>query len=168
MRKIARSIVRFGFANPVLISDEGEIIAGHGRVEASKQLGLAQIPTMRLSSLTPADRIAYNLADNRLGELARYDRDLLAVQLDELTSLGFDEIEITGFSLGDIDLRLDEAAEKRGPRDAPEDKVPIPRKTVVSRRGDLWLLGPHRLLCGDATVAADVNRLSMVSESTWC
>ena len=81
------SIERFGFANPVLISDEGEIIAGHGRVEAAKQLGLEQIPTVRLSSLTPGDRIAYNLADNRLGELARYDRDLLAVQLDELTSL---------------------------------------------------------------------------------
>ena len=119
VRKIARSIERFGFANPVLISDEGEIIAGHGRVEAAKQLGLEQIPTMRLSSLTPADRIAFNLADNRLGELARYDRDLLAVQLDELTSLGFDEIEITGFSLGDIDIRLDEAAEKRGRHNAP-------------------------------------------------
>ena len=159
VRKIARSIERFGFANPVLISDDGEIIAGHGRVEAAKQLGLEQIPTVRLSSLTPADRIAYNLADNRLGELARYDRDLLAVQLDELTSLGFDEIEITGFSLGDIDIRLDEAAEKRGQHDAPEDKVPQPRKTIVSRQGDLWLLGPHRLLCGDATVADDVIRL---------
>ena len=113
IQKIAKSIERFGFANAVLISDEKEIIAGHGRVEAAKQLGLELIPTIRLSSLTPAERLAYNLADNRLAEFARYDRDLLAVQLEELTNFGFDEIEVTGFSLGDIDIRLDEAAEKK-------------------------------------------------------
>ena len=159
IKKIAKSIERFGFVNPVLISDENEIIGGHGRVEAAKVADLPLIPTVRLSSLTPAERLAYNLADNRLVELARYDRDLLAVQLDELTKLGFDEIEVTGFSLADIDLRLGEAAEKKGDTVSPDDELPAPRKNVVSRRGDRWLLGSHRLLCGDATVAADCQRL---------
>jgi DNA modification methylase len=159
IKKIAKSIERFGFANAVLITNEKEIIAGHGRVEAAKQLGLELIPTVRLSSLTRADRIAYNLADNRLAELAKYDRDLLAVQLEELTNLGFDEIEVTGFSLGDIDIRLEEAAEKNGSSVGPDDELPAPRKSVVSRKGDLWILGPHRLLCGDATAAADCRRL---------
>ena len=113
IKKLKKSIERFGFVNPVLISDDNEIIGGHGRVEAAKEVGLPLIPTVRLSSLTPAERLAYNLADNRLAELARYDRDLLAGQLEELTSLGFDEIEVTGFSLADIDLRLEEAAEKK-------------------------------------------------------
>ena len=159
IQKIAKSIERFGFANPVLISDEKEIIAGHGRVEAAKQLGLELVPTVRLSRLTRADRIAYNLADNRLAELAKYDRGLLAVQLEELTNLGFDEIEVTGFLLGDIDIRLEEAAEKSGSAVGPDDELPAPRKIVVSRKGDLWILGPHRLLCGDATAAADYRRL---------
>ncbi|MEX2166561.1 MAG: ParB/Srx family N-terminal domain-containing protein [Methyloceanibacter sp.] len=159
INKIVKSIKRFGFVNPVLISDENEIIGGHGRVEAAKVADLPQIPTVRLSSLTPAERLAYNLADNRLAELAPYDRDLLAVQLEELTNLGFDEIEVTGFSLGDIDLRLEEAAEKKGASVGPEDELPAPRKNVVSRVGDLWILESHRLLCGDATVAADCQRL---------
>jgi ParB-like chromosome segregation protein Spo0J len=93
--KIAKSIRRFGFINPALISDDKEIIAGVGRVEAAKQLELDLIPAVRLSSLTPAERLAYNLADNRLAEFGRLDRKLVAVQLEELTSLGFDDIEIT-------------------------------------------------------------------------
>jgi DNA modification methylase len=159
INKIVKSIKRFGFVNPVLISDENEIIAGHGCAEAAKAARLPEIPTVRLSNLTPAERLAYSLADNRLAELARYDRDLLAVQLEELTNLGFDEIEVTGFSLGDIDLRLEEAAEKKDASVGPEDKLPALRREVVSRVGDLWILGPHRLLCGDATVATDVRRL---------
>jgi DNA modification methylase len=99
------------------------------------------------------------LADNRLAELAKYDRDLLAVQLEELTDLGFDEIEVTGYSLGDIDIRLEEAAEKNGSSDGADDELPVLRKSVVSRNGDLWNLGSHRVLCGDAAVAADYRRL---------
>ena len=132
INKIVKSIKRFGFVNPVLTSDEDKIIGGHGRVEAAKEAGLPQIPTVRLSTLTPAERLAYNLADNRLAELARYDRDLLAVQLEELTHLGFDEIEVTGFSLADIDIRLDEAAEKKGASVGPEDELPAPRKNVLA------------------------------------
>ena len=104
LKQIARSIERFGFVNPVLISDDFEIIAGHGRVEAAKILGLTQVPTVRLSNLSPADRRAYVITDNRLAELAGWDRQLLASELQGLLELEFDDIELTGFSLGEIDL----------------------------------------------------------------
>jgi DNA modification methylase len=152
LKQIARSIGRFGFVNPVLISDDFEIIAGHGRVEAAKMLGLKQVPTVRLSNLSPADRRAYVIADNRLAELAGWDRELLATELQGLVELQFDDIELTGFSLGEIDLMLDEAAEKKAEEPGPEDELPANslQGPAVSRAGDLWVLGPHRLLCGDA------------------
>jgi DNA modification methylase len=152
LKQIASSIERFGFVNPVLISDGFEIIAGHGRVEAAKNLGLREVPTVRLSNLSPAERRAYVIADNRLAELAGWDRELLATELQGLVELQFDDIELTGFSLGEIDLMLDEAAEKKAERPGPEDELPAnsPQGPAVSRAGDLWVLGPHRLLCGDA------------------
>jgi DNA modification methylase len=152
LKQIARSIERFGFVNPVLISDDFEIIAGHGRVEAAKILGLREVPTVRLSYLSPADRRAYIITDNRLAELAGWDRELLATELQGLVELEFDDIELTGFSLGEIDLMLDEAAEKKAEQPAPEDELPTNslQGPAVSRAGDLWVLGPHRLLCGDA------------------
>jgi DNA modification methylase len=152
LKQIARSIGRFGFVNPVLISDDFEIIAGHGRVEAAKMLGLKQVPTVRLSNLSPAERRAYIIADNRLAELAGWDRELLATELQGLVELQFDDIELTGFSLGEIDLMLDEAAEKKAEQPGPEDELPANslQGPAVSRAGDLWVLGPHRLLCGDA------------------
>jgi ParB-like nuclease domain/DNA methylase len=152
LKQIARSIERFGFVNPVLISDDFEIIAGHGRVEAAKILGLRQVPTVRLSNLSPAERRAYVIADNRLAELAGWDRELLATELQGLVELQFDDIELTGFSLGEIDLMLDEAAEKKAEQPGPEDELPANslQGPAVSRAGDLWVLGPHRLLCGDA------------------
>jgi hypothetical protein len=150
MKQIARSIERFGFVNPVLISDDFEIIAGHGRVEAAKILGLRQVPTVRLSNLSPAERRAYVLADNRLAELAGWDRELLATELQGLVELRFDDIELTGFSLGEIDLMLDEAAETKA--EQPEDELPADslQGPAVSRAGSVWVLGEHRLLCGDA------------------
>lgn len=158
IEKIAKSIKRFGFANPILISGM-DIIAGHGRVEAAKYLGLKLIPAVRLSGLTEAERLAYSLADNRLAELGRYDRKRLAIQLEQLTHLGFHEIEVAGFSLGDIDIRLDQPAELNGHTVGPDDELPTPEKRVVSHRGDLWKLGRHYLLCGDPTSATDVRRL---------
>jgi ParB-like nuclease domain len=155
LKQIARSIKRFGFVNPVLISDDFEIIAGHGRVEAAKILGLRQVPTVRLSHLSAADQRAYIITDNRLAELAGWDRALLASELQGLLDLEFDDIELTGFSLGEIDLLLDEAAEKARP--AAEDELPANslEGPAVSRAGDLWVLGPHRLLCGDAPLDCD-------------
>jgi hypothetical protein len=152
LKQIVGSIERFGFVNPVLISDDFEIIAGHGRVEAAKLLGLREIPTVRLSKLSPAERRAYVIADNRLAELAGWDRELLASELKGLLELQFDDVELTGFSLGEIDLMLDEAAEKTVKQPGPEDELPANslQGPAVSRAGDLWVLGPQRLVCGDA------------------
>jgi hypothetical protein len=151
LKQIARSIEQFGFVNPVLIADDFEIIAGHGRVEAAKMLGLREVPTVRLSALSPADRRAYVIADNRLAELAGWDRQLLASELQGLIELEFDDIELTGFSLGEVDLVLDDAAEKKAEETGAEDELPADgsQGPAVSRAGDLWVLGPHRLLCGE-------------------
>src|SRR5216684_4401368 len=110
IRQIADSIKRFGFTNPVLISDEDEIIAGHGRVEAAKLLAMESVPTVRLSHLDADQRRAYVIADNKLALNAGWDRELLAIELQALVDLDFG-VEVTGFSLAEIDLVLEEARE---------------------------------------------------------
>jgi DNA modification methylase len=150
IRQIARSIQRFGFCNPVLIDDNNQIIAGHGRVEAAKLLGMESVPTRRLSHLSEADKRAYILADNQLAAKAGWDKELLAIELQGLIDLDF-EIELTGFEMPEIDLVLEEAREAKGASKGPEDNVPqYPSGAAVSQAGDLWVLGNHRLLCGDA------------------
>jgi len=153
IRQIADSIRKFGFTNPVLVSDDDEIIAGHGRVEAAKLMGLQSVPAVRLSHLDAAQRRAYVLADNKLALNAGWDRDLLAIELQGLVDLQFD-VEVIGFSLAEVDLVLEEARESSvdAPTNAPEDEIPpLPDPgAAVTRRGELWLLGRHRLLCGDA------------------
>jgi DNA modification methylase len=157
IKQIASSIERFGFTNPVLISDAGEIIAGHGRVEAAKLLGRKTVPTIALSHLSEAERRAYVLADNKLALNAGWDREILAIEFQALIDLEFD-VEITGFSLAEIDFTLDEASEASpdGPKCA-EDAVPEVSGAPVTRMGDIWQLGRHLLLCGDTrdTVAMD-------------
>lgn len=108
IRQIARSIERFGFCNPVLIDDGGGIIAGHGRVEAAKLIGMKEVPAVRLSPMSDAERRAYILADNRLAEEAGWDREILALELQGLLDLDF-EVEITGFATAEIDMVLEEA-----------------------------------------------------------
>lgn len=159
VRQIADSIDRFGFTNPVLVSDEGEIIAGHGRVEAAKLLGLATVPTLRLSHLSPEERRAYVLADNKLALNAGWDQDILAIELQALIDIDFD-VTLTGFSLAEVDFTLD-AARERDPA-APfgvEDEIPPIAPEAVSRMGDVWVLGRHRLICGDAREPGDYARL---------
>ncbi|MFC4293543.1 site-specific DNA-methyltransferase [Novosphingobium tardum] len=159
IKQIARSIERFGFTNPVLVSDEGEIIAGHGRVEAAKLIGWKQVPTIALSHLSAAERRAYVLADNKLALNAGWDKEILAIELQALVDLEFD-VELTGFSLAEIDLVLDEASEADPDKiEAPEDEVELATGLPVSRQGDLWLLGRHKLLCGDARSAIDFEAL---------
>ncbi len=159
IKQIARSIERFGFTNPVLVSDEGEIIAGHGRVEAARLLGQRTVPTLVLSHLTAAERRAYVLADNKLALNAGWDREMLAIELQALLDLDF-EIEDTGFSLAEVDFALDEArdASTEGPTGS-EDAVPGVNGPPVSQAGDLWQLGRHRLLCGDTRDANAIDRL---------
>jgi DNA modification methylase len=150
LKQIAASIERFGFTNPVLISDDGQIIAGHGRVEAARLLKWTEVPTIALSHLSEAERRAYVLADNKLALNAGWDKDLLAIELQGLIDLDFD-VELTGFNLTEIDLVLDEASDgdPKG-RDCPDDVLPNVTGSTVTRSGDVWELGRHRLMCGDA------------------
>lgn len=159
LRQIAASIERFGFTNPVLVSDDGEIIAGHGRVEAAKLIGRKTVPTLAMSNLSEADRRAYVLADNKLALNAGWDKEILAIELQALVDLEFD-VELTGFSLAEIDLVLDEAGEADPDGGDPvEDRVPETAGPTVCRTSDLWLLGRHRLLCSDTRSSADMDRL---------
>ena len=150
---IAGSIREFGFTNPVLVDGGNGIIAGHGRLMAAQKLGLVTVPVIELAHLSEAQIRAYILADNRLAEQAGWDSDLLALELGDLRDLGVDVMEL-GFEAGEIDA-LFRAAEA----DPREEVVPEVPDVPVSRPGDLWLLGPHRLLCGDATDAGAVERL---------
>ena len=143
--EIAESIRRFGFTNPVLVGADDMIIAGHGRVAAARQLGRASVPTLRLDRMSSADRKAYVIADNRLAELAGWDKALLALEFKELEALDFD-LSLTGFDLGEISTIIDLADGTPA-----EDQLREPdRGAPVSNPGDLWLLGEHRLLCGSA------------------
>jgi DNA modification methylase len=161
IRQIADSIKKFGFTNPVLIGAEDEIIAGHGRVEAAKLLGMESVPALRLSHLDAAQRRAYVLADNKLALNAGWDRELLAVELRTLIDLDCD-IEITGFSLAEAELVLDEAREcSADPRAGGEETIPALADlgSATTRCGDVWLMGRHRLLCGDSRNRGTFARL---------
>ncbi len=155
--QIARSIEQFGFTNPVLVDEKGGVLAGHGRLRAAAELQLAEIPTLCIAGLSAAQRRALMLADNKIAENAGWDRDLLAVELEELTGLleaeGLD-IALTGFDAAEIDAL---AADFVDDADA-DDQVPAAGNPVVEK-GDLWLLGRHRLMCSDARDEAAVVRL---------
>jgi DNA modification methylase len=159
IKQIAASIEKFGFNNPILISNDGEIVAGHGRVEAAKLLGMKTVPTLALSHLSETERRAYVLADNKLALNTGWDKEILALELQGLIDLEFDT-ELTGFSLAEINLVLDEASDANaGGSDEPEDLIPVITGPAVSRLGDLWLLGRHKLLCGDTRNEATVSAL---------
>jgi DNA modification methylase len=147
VKQIAAAIKEFGFTNPVLIDENDQIIAGHGRVAAAKLLGLAQVPTLQLSHLNPVQKRAYILADNRLAEKAGWDKEILAVELQGLLDDGF-EVVLTGFEVPEVDVVLDMTAEAKSDRHGDDD-IPAVGPTV-SQAGDLWRLGNHRLLCGNA------------------
>src|ERR1700738_1608110 len=152
VRQIADSIRKFGFTNPVLIGDDDEIIAGHGRVEAAKLIGLQTVPAVRLAQLDAAQRRAYVLADNKLALNAGWDRELLAMELEALIDLDFG-VEITGFSLAEAELVIEDAREASAePEQDAEDAVApmADLESAITWPGDLWLLGRHRLLCGDS------------------
>lgn len=157
IEQIAKSIRRFGFTNPVLISDENEIIAGHGRVMAARELKMLEVPVLRLSHLNAEERRAYILADNKLAENAGWDNELLSIELEGLLEMDFD-IGVIGFSTTEIDLIFNE--NNTSTSDDEFDEVPpIKPEQPVTRLGDLWELGKHKLLCGDARVPNDIKRL---------
>jgi DNA modification methylase len=167
VRQIADSIERFGFTNPVLIDKENRILAGHGRVTAAKLLGMDTVPCRRIESMTEAEKRAYVLADNKLALNAGWDEEILAEELKGLVADNIDfDIGITGFSIAEIDGLIEGLVlEEDG---APEEDVAPADAPARCRVGDIWQLGPHRLVCGDslnpATVAAlmDGERAEMV------
>ena len=152
IRKLANSIDTFGFNVPVLVDAELNVISGHGRLAACRALGLAEVPTLRLDHLSPAQLRAFMIADNRLTELAQWDDRLLAQQLKDLSLLGLDfSLEVTGFEMAEIDLRIESLDNLREPDDDPADDLPeLPASPPVSKIGDLLMLGNHRVLCGSA------------------
>lgn len=146
IRQIARSIERFGWTNPVLIDADNRIIAGHGRVEAAKLLSMAEVPCLRITHLSDAEVRAYVLADNVLAEKAGWDKDLRAKELQGLIDLGFD-VTFTGYEVAEVDFMVAEHQEKmRDEADAPLE----PQSHVVTQLGEIWRLGDHQLMCGDA------------------
>ena len=149
IKQIARSIERFGFVNPVLADANGQIIAGHGRVEAAKQLGLTSVPVLRIEHLSAAEVRAYTLADNRLAEKAGWDQEMLAIELQGLIDLDF-EVELTGFEMGEIDIILDGTPASQAVDDVAEEVPAYDSQSSVTQPGDLWVLGQHRLVCADA------------------
>ena len=154
-------MAEFGCTVPVLAAEDGEVIAGHGRILAATELGLTEAPVIVLGHLTEAQRRAYRIADNKLAELGGWDDALLSAELKELLADEFD-LSLTGIEDGEIDRLLrDSGRGWRGRRRVatPPVVVPEPPRNPASRTGDLWILGDHRLLCGDSTNREDVRRL---------
>jgi len=154
--QVAASIKEFGFTNPVLIDEQGGIIAGHGRVMAAKKLGLAEVPCVVLDGLSEAQKKAYIIADNKLALNSGWDADMLKVEMERLGELGFD-LSLTGFDDIELGELFGEPEQIEGLTD--EDEVPEAPETPVSVLGDVWLLGNHRLMCGDSTSIDAVERL---------
>lgn len=162
IHQIAKSIKTFGFTNPVLVDKDNCILAGHGRVEAAKLAGLTEVPVVCITHLTPAQKKAYILADNRLAELSGWDKDILKVELEEIQSIECDfDLTSTGFEAPEIDVLLAPEAP------ATEENTDFLGKTVPSRVkvGDLWQLGKHKLLCADCTKTSAFKRLLGVEKA---
>ena len=163
--QIAASIREFGFTNPVLIDADGGIIAGHGRVMAARKLGLSEVPCIRLGYLSEAQKRAYVIADNKLALNAGWDEEMLALELVELGELDFD-LDLTGFTQDEIDALMPEQLMTEGMTD--EDAVPEAPERPVTVEGDVWILGNHRLMCGDSTSIDAVEKLMAGQRAQFC
>jgi ParB-like chromosome segregation protein Spo0J len=152
---VAASIREFGFRQPIVVDEEGVIVVGHTRYKAAMKLGLEEAPVHVAIGLTPAQTKAYRIADNQTARLSDWDHDLLPIELGELQNMDFD-LELTGFSSDELDKIL-APPEEEGLTD-PDD-VPAPPDEAITQPGDLWILGHHRLLCGDSAKPEDVDRL---------
>jgi DNA modification methylase len=153
--QIAASIKEFGWTNPILVDAEGVVIAGHGRLMAARKLGYTEVPTIELSEMTETQKKAYVIADNRLALNAGWDNEMLTIELNELLADGY-ALDILGFDAKELDALLEpEVIEGL----VDEDEVPEVGPEPVTKPGDVWLLGKHRLMCGDSTMLSDVERL---------
>jgi DNA modification methylase len=158
IRQIAAAIREFGFNVPILADSQGKVIAGHGRLKAAKLLGLESVPVIRIEHLTEEQKRAFMIADNKLALNADWDHDNLAFHLQQLARLDLPfDVEITGFETAEIDLVLDSPAAAESAR--PEDQIPEIEAVTVTKSGDLWNLGDHRILCADAQEYQAFSRL---------
>jgi DNA modification methylase len=166
--QIAASMVEFGWTNPILIDENAGILAGHGRLLAARKLGLTEVPVIRFEHLSEAQKRAYVLADNQIALQAGWDDALLAEELAWLRDERFD-LDLIGFDATELE-RLLALADGEAASDDAEDEVPEPPEDPVSKPGDLWVLGNHRLLCGDATLAANVEGVlgGQLADMTFC
>lgn len=156
--QIAASIKEFGFTNPVLIDEDGGIIAGHGRVMAARKLGLVDVPVITMAGLTKFQKMAYIIADNKIALNAGWDDEMLRVELETLNEASFD-LSVLGFSDDELGLFLDDGMGIDASGLTDDDQVPEPPIEPTSKRGDVWLLGKHRVMCGDSTSLDDVSVL---------
>ena len=161
IRQIVRSISTFGMVSPILIDRTDRVVAGHGRVLACQQLGRTEVPTIPLEHLTDGQARAYLIADNRLAENSEWDERLLAEQLKQLSELNLDfALDVTGFEIGEIDLRIEYLSTAGDKDEARADAVPDPLTgKPVTRVGDIWILNDHRILCGSALEKASYDAL---------
>ena len=164
--QIAASITEFGFVNPVLVDEDNVIIAGHGRLLAASRLGMETVPVIRLGHLSETQRRALVIADNRLAEAAGWDEEMLAIELQALMEEDFN-LDITGFDAAEVDKLL-AGLEEEAAGETEDDAVPEVEEKTVSKPGDLWVLGEHRLLCGDATRLDHVERVLNGSLADMC
>lgn len=160
IKLLETSIRKFGFTVPLLIADDGTIVAGHGRLLAARNLGMTELPCIRLSHLSPEERRAYLIADNRVAELAGWDKSALALELKELGELKID-LAVTGFELPQIDILIQDTEASAPVKSEAHDDIPPPstRARTVSRLGDLWRCGRHALIVGDAKDPSVLSRL---------
>lgn len=156
--KVASSIKEFGFKNPIIIDANNEIIAGHTRLMAAKKLGIDEVPTIKVDDLSPEQVKAFRIADNKTSEYAEWDFELLANELEDLKNEGY-SLDLTGFDFSEAEKLMDDFKEEVESDETEEETVPPPPDDPITKRGDIWLLGKHRLMCGDSTVKADVEKL---------
>mgnify|MGYP003624599224 CR=1 FL=1 len=157
IRQIADSINQFGFTNPILVDEQNNVIAGHGRIAAAKKLGIIKGPTICLTALSAAEKRAYVIADNRLAENAGWDQDILAIEFQNLIKLDLEfDLTITGFETAEIDLLIEPINDEESTDDIP---VPDVDNHPITQLGDIWVLGEHRILCADATKQISYERL---------
>lgn len=159
IRQLANSIQEFGLNSPFLVDENNEIIAGHGRFAAAQLLGLDEVPVIQLSHLSDAQKRAYRLADNKIAENGGWNEELLKLELSELEiSCDFD-IQLTGFSTIEIDVMQNEKSAKGEPDEKANAVTFVPAEEVITKPGDLWLIGNHRLLCGSSLEEANFEKL---------
>ena len=172
VKQIASSIREFGFNSPILISTGNDIVAGHGRALAAEKLGLELVPTIELGHLSDTQRRAYVIADNRLAENAGWDSQMLAIEIDELAGCGFD-MDLLGFEdFNDIGINLEDSEDIKNEGNeglTDPDGIPEVEKNLFQvKRGDVWQLGNHRLMCGDSTESMDIERLLNGTRVDFC